>query len=302
MKNKRHSGVLILFTLITFLSCEKNITYSTQQDGKLVVLSEINQQDSLKVNLSRSNTGFSNVDNALVKLTNLETNVSEPLAPQGHGNYTGDKTQSGVNYKLSVQYSDKTLESFQTIPPSFNLKANSVGKSVVSVLIESDHSQQRFFTFELLAKYYQIRYFYLLNNQRFEVQSDSLLIEMEGKNPNLITIRDTTFANQLIRLKFLTSDPKTENVKYNELKGIVGRIFLIQKEKYVNLDLNFSRPANAMLILKAKSVTPEYFRYLYAMDLQVANVAIGYYNIPLTGNISNALGIFGAAYVKQIPL
>ncbi|MBO9674196.1 MAG: DUF4249 family protein [Sphingobacteriaceae bacterium] len=302
MKNRTIFAVFSVLIVVNF-ACSKNNPLATDQTEKLVVLSEINQLDSASVNLSQAKAGFPFVADAEVKITSLADRKVENFVYQNRGNYKGQQPKAGFGYRLSVFSMGKIVEAEQIMPQSFTLDAVTDGPSALKIELEQVHAGEHFYTIELLANHYNVQRFVRVNNEVIEVASEEELKAWLSKHGSAKVFRDTTFSDKQSRLIISTDDVRTENVKYNELKDLSGRIFIKHSNTgKLTLAMKCNLADSSKFTLVVKSVTPAYFKYLYASDLQFVNKVFGVLNIPLEGNVNGALGIFGAAYVKRIPI
>ncbi|MBB5637171.1 hypothetical protein HDE68_003084 [Pedobacter cryoconitis] len=308
-------NLLALLILLSMSSCEKETNVDISKNpAKLVVLGEFNQEDDALINLSTSvfstaKGAFPDVEDAQISLLDKNNTLIEKYTYQSKGNYTGKKAMTGQQYKLAVNYNGETYQAQTTIPSAFNLNlieqdASSLIAEIVDLSLEINA-----YTFEILAKPFTVDRYYLENGQKIKVNSEAEFTELLKIKPNLEPKRDTTFNTKFSRIYIETADNRTENVKYNVLKDNSGRIFLTDKTfnggkttleiYYQNL---LSNTANIQYVLVVKSTDPVYFNYLYSSDLQAAKSLAGITDVPIKGNIVNALGIWGGAYVKKIIL
>ena len=308
---KRYTGLLLV--LLLFAACEKETNIDiANRPAQLVVLGELNQQDNGLVNLSTSvfsivNSGFTDVEDAQVSLFDQHNNLIQKYTYNGKGNYTGKPGTTGQSYKLTVDYKGKTHEGLTAIPSAFQLDVKDLESDYIDVGINDLSPENNNYIFELLARNYTVDRYYFAQSQKIKVNSEAELLDQLSHNPGLQVERDTTFSPELRKLIISTIDTRTENAKYNELRDLSGRIFL--KDKTFNgsgttLEIRFHetefKTENMQITLSVKSVNPEYFNYLYAMDLQQAKSTTGSLDVPLKGNMNNALGIFGGCYIQRI--
>lgn len=309
----RKIDLLALLFLVVFSGCEKetNIDISGKTP-QLVVLGEFNQADDALINLSTSvfsaaAGGFPNVEDAQVSLLDQNNNLIEKYLYQGKGNYTGKKAVIGQNYKLSITYQGKTHQAETTIPPAFQLNLLDQDSTSMNVKITDLNTERNYYTFELRARTYTIERYYLENGQKIKVNSEAEFTELLKTNPGLMPKRDTTF--NFNRLIIATDDARTENVRFNVLKDRSGRIFLTDKTFNGNqttleiyYDQNILKTENTQYTLIVKSTSAAYFDYLYSIDLQAAKSIAGVLDVPVKGNVTDAFGIWGAAYIQKIIL
>lgn len=309
----RKINLLALFFLIVLNGCEKETTVDISgKTPQLVVLGEFNQQNDALINLSTSifssaAGGFPNVEDAQVSLLDQNNNLIEKYLYQGKGNYTGKKAFAGQNYKLSIAYQGKTYQAATTIPPAFQLNLIERDSSYMEVGITDFNTEPNFYTFELSARNYTIDRYYLTSGKKTKVNSEAEFTALLKTNPALVLQRDTTFDTKFNRLTITTDDPRTENVRFNVLKDHSGRIFLTDKTfngTQTKLEIDFEestlKPENTQYTLIVKSTAAVYFDYLYSIDLQAAKGLVGVLDVPIKGNISDAFGIWGAAYIQKI--
>ena len=225
----------------------------------------------------------------------------------GKGNYTGKKAIAGQRYKLVINYKGETYQAQTTVPSAFKLNLVNQDSSSVEAEIADLSEVGNNYTFEITATPYTIERYYFENGQKIKVNSEADFIELLKLNPALELKRDTTFSTKFSRVYIGTDDNRTENVRYNVLKDHSGRIFLTDKTFNGNkttLAINFDQSSfkleNTQLTLLVKSTNPVYFNYLYSADLQAAKSLAGILDVPIKGNIKNALGIWGGAYVQRI--
>lgn len=313
MSVDRKINLLALFFLIALSGCEKETTVDISgKTPQLVVLGEFNQQDDALINLSTSifstaAGGFPNVEDAQVSLLDQNNNLIEKYLYQGKGNYTGKKAVAGQNYKLSIAYQGKTYQAATTIPPAFQLNLIERDSSYMEVGITDFNTEPNFYTFELRARPYTINRYYLSSGQKVKVNSEAEFTALLKTNPALVLQRDTTFDAKFNRLTITTDDPRTENVRFNVLKDHSGRIFLTDKtfngtqtKLEIDYDESTLKTENTQYTLIVKSTSAAYFDYLYSIDLQAAKGLVGVLDVPIKGNISDAFGIWGAAYIQKI--
>ncbi|WP_367866846.1 DUF4249 family protein [Pedobacter sp. WC2423] len=307
-----------IFALLLFLvvsSCEKETNLDiSPKNPKLVVLGELNQADNGFINLSTSDfsagaAGFPDVSAAQVNLLDQHNNLLEKYLYQGKGNYTGKKAFAGQNYKLSIAYQGKTYQAETTIPTAFKLNLLEQDSTSMDVEIIDPGAEPDFYTFELKARHYTLNRYYLSNGQKVTVNSEAEFMELLKTNPALELKRDTTFDEKFNRLIIATDDKRTENVRFNVLKDHSGRIFLTDKTFNGNktiLEIYYDnttlKSENTQYTLVVKSTSAAYFDYLYSIDLQAAKGIVGVLDVPIKGNISDAFGILGAAYIQKITI
>lgn len=313
MLSYRKIPLFALLFLLTLGGCEKetNVDLSAK-NPQLVVLGEFNQEDDALINLSTSvfsvaAGGFPNVEDAQISLLDQNNNLIEKYLYQGKGNYTGKKAIAGQNYKLSVAYQGKTYQAETTVPPAFKLNLLDQDSTSMDVEVVDFSTEPNFYTFELRAKKYTIDRYYLANGQKVKVNSEAEFIALLKNNPALELKRDTTFDAKYTRLIIATDDARTENVRFNVLKDHSGRIFLTDKTFNGNktlLEIYYDdttlKADNTQYTLIVKSTAAAYFDYLYSIDLQAAKSIVGVLDVPIKGNISDAFGIWGAAYIQKI--
>lgn len=309
----RKIPLLAMLFLLAMIGCEKetNVTLSGN-NPQLVVLGEFNQEDDALINLSTSvfsvaAGGFPNVEDAQISLLDQNNNLIEKYLYQGKGNYTGKKAIAGKNYKLSVAYQGKTYQAETAVPPAFKLNLLDQDSTSMDVEIVDQSTEPNFYTFELRAKKYTIDRYYLSSGQKIKVNSEADFTALLKTNPALELKRDTTFDAKFTRLIIATDDARTENVRFNVLKDHSGRIFLTDKTFNANkttLEIYYDdttlKPENTQYTLIVKSTAAVYFDYLYSIDLQAAKSIVGVLDVPIKGNISDAFGIWGAAYIQKI--
>lgn len=309
----RKINLLALLLFLALSGCEKetNVELSAK-NPQLVVLGEFNQQDDALINLSTSvfsaaAAGFPNVEDAQISLLDQNNTFIEKYLYMGKGNYMGKKAIAGKNYKLSVAYQGKTYQAETTIPPAFQLNLLEQDSTYMEAEIVDLSTEPNFYTFELRANRYTVDRYYLANGQKVKVNSEAEFTALLKTNPALVLQRDTTFDAKFDRLFITTDDNRTENVRFNVLKDHSGRIFLTDKTfngnkttLEIDYDQSTLKAENMRYTLVVKSTSAAYFNYLYSIDLQAAKSIVGVLDVPVKGNISDAFGIWGAAYIQKI--
>ncbi|MBB5644976.1 DUF4249 family protein [Pedobacter cryoconitis] len=309
----RKINLLALLLFLALSGCEKetNVELSAK-NPQLVVLGEFNQQDDALINLSTSvfsaaAAGFPNVEDAQISLLDQNNTLIEKYLYMGKGNYMGKKAIAGKNYKLSVAYQGKTYQAETTIPPAFQLNLLEQDSTYMEAEIVDLSTEPNFYTFELRANRYTVDRYYLANGQKVKVNSEAEFTALLKTNPALVLQRDTTFDAKFDRLFITTDDNRTENVRFNVLKDHSGRIFLTDKTfngnkttLEIDYDQSTLKAENMRYTLVVKSTSAAYFNYLYSIDLQAAKSIVGVLDVPVKGNISDAFGIWGAAYIQKI--
>lgn len=309
----RKINLLSLLFFLALSGCEKetNVDLSVK-NPQLVVLGEFNQEDDALINLSTSvfsaaAAGFPNVEDAQISLLDQNNTLIEKYLYMGKGNYMGKKAIAGKNYKLSVAYQGKTYQAETTIPPAFQLNLLEQDSTYMEAEIVDLSTEPNFYTFELRANRYTVDRYYLTNGQKVKVSSEAEFTELLKTNPALVLQRDTTFDAKFDRLFITTDDNRTENVRFNVLKDHSGRIFLTDKTfngnkttLEIDYDQSTLKAENMRYTLVVKSTSAAYFNYLYSIDLQAAKSIVGVLDVPVKGNISDAFGIWGAAYIQKI--
>ena len=311
----RKINILALLLFLVVSSCEKETNLDiSPKNPKLVVLGELNQTDNGFINLSTSDftagpAGFPDVADAQVNLLDQHNILLEKYIYQGKGNYIGKKAFAGQHYKLSVAYKGKTYQAETTIPTAFQLNLLEQDSTSMDVEIIDPGTEPNFYTFELKARHYTLNRYYLSNGQKVTVNSEAEFMELLKTNPALELKRDTTFDEKFNRLIIATDDKRTENVRFNVLKDHSGRIFLTDKTFNGNktiLEIYYDnttlKSENTQYTLVVKSTSAAYFDYLYSIDLQAAKGIVGVLDVPIKGNISDAFGILGAAYIQKITI
>ncbi|KIO75860.1 hypothetical protein TH53_18410 [Pedobacter lusitanus] len=306
---------LIFFLLLTLSSCEKETNVDISgKPPKLVVLGEFNQEDEATINLSTSaysvaKGGFPDVEDAQVNLYDQNNSLIEKYTYKGKGNYTGKKAVTGLGYKLTVNYQGKAYNAETIIPTAFNLNIKSRDSNSLEAEITDISRDINLYTFELIERPFTVDRYYLENGQKIKVNSEAEFTALLKLNPALEAKRDTTFDSRFNRIYIGTTDSRTENVRYNVLNSETKRIFLTDKTfngGTTTLVISFAENAlnqeNKQYVLLAKSTSAVYFDYLYSMDLQEERAISGSLNVPIKGNIDNALGIWGAAYIRKITI
>lgn len=309
----RKINLLALLLFLALSGCEKetNVELSAK-NPQLVLLGEFNQQDDALINLSTSvfsaaAAGFPNVEDAQISLLDQNNTLIEKYLYMGKGNYMGKKAIAGKNYKLSVAYQGKTYQAETTIPPAFQLNLLEQDSTYMEAEIVDLSTEPNFYTFELRANRYTVDRYYLANGQKVKVNSEAEFTALLKTNPALVLQRDTTFDAKFDRLFITTDDNRTENVRFNVLKDHSGRIFLTDKTfngnkttLEIDYDQSTLKAENMRYTLVVKSTSAAYFNYLYSIDLQAAKSIVGVLDVPVKGNISDAFGIWGAAYIQKI--
>ncbi|QNK64632.1 DUF4249 family protein [Pedobacter sp. PAMC26386] len=308
-------NLLILLILLLISSCEKETKVDISGNPtRLVVLGEFNQQDAALINLSTSVIsvpagGFPDVQDAQVGLFDQNNTLIEKYTYQGKGNYTGKKATAGQGYQLVIDYKGKTYKAHTTIPLSFKLNLKSLDSTSLEAEIVDSHPGANAFTFELIERRYTVARYYFENEKKINVNTEAELISQLERNPAIQIKRDTTFDSKFTRVYISTTDRRTENVRYNVLKDGSGRIYLTDKTfngSQTTLKILFPDNTldqeNTQYSLLVKSTSAVYFDYLYSMDLQAAKAIGGTLDVPIKGNIDNALGIWGAAYIQKVIL
>ncbi|MBB5622973.1 hypothetical protein HDE69_004055 [Pedobacter cryoconitis] len=309
----RKINLLALLLFLALSGCEKetNVELSAK-NPQLVLLGEFNQQDDALINLSTSvfsaaAAGFPNVEDAQISLLDQNNTLIEKYLYMGKGNYMGKKAIAGKNYKLSVAYQGKTYQAETTIPPAFQLNLLEQDSTYMEAEIVDLSTEPNFYTFELRANRYTVDRYYLANGQKVKVNSEAEFTALLKINPALVLQRDTTFDAKFDRLFITTDDNRTENVRFNVLKDHSGRIFLTDKTfngnkttLEIDYDQSTLKAENMRYTLVVKSTSAAYFNYLYSIDLQAAKSIVGVLDVPVKGNISDAFGIWGAAYIQKI--
>ena len=308
--------LVALLSLFILSSCEKDEKGTnvdiTANPPRLVVLGEFNEENEALINLSTSVfsaslKAFPDVEDAQVSLFDQNNNLIEKYTYKGKGNYTGKKAIAGQSYRLSVNYKGETYRAQTTVPTAFKLNLINQDSSSLEAEIADLSQLSNTYTFEIIATPYSIERYYFENDKKIMVNSESDFIEILKRNPALELKRDTTFSTKFSRVYIGTDDSRTENVRYNVLKDHSGRIFLTDKTFNGNkttLAIYFNEASlkleNTQFTLLVKSTDPVYFNYLYSADLQAAKSLAGILDVPIKGNIENALGIWGGAYVQRI--
>jgi len=306
-------NLLALLFLFSMSSCEKETSVDiTGNPPRLVVLGEFNEENDALINLSTSVFSsalgaFPDVEDAQISLFDKNNTLIEKYTYKGKGNYTGKKAMAGQSYRLAINYKGETYQAQTTVPSSFKLNLVNQGSTSLEAEIMDLNKESNTYTFEVIAKPYTIERYYIKNGQKVKVNSEAEFIELLKLHPALELKRDTTFSTKFNRVYIGTADNRTENVRYNVLKDHSGRIFLTDRTfngTKTTLNIFFQESSlnleNTQFILLVKATDPVYFNYLYSSDLQAAKSLAGILDVPIKGNIENALGIWGGAYVQRI--
>ena len=306
-------NLLILLFLLSIGSCQKETNVDlTGKPPKLVVLGEFNEKNDALINLSTSVFSaalgaFPAVEDAQISLFDQNNTLIEKYTYTGKGNYTGKKAIAGQNYKLVINYKGEAYQAQTTVPSAFKLALINQDSTSVEAEITDLSPQSNTYTFQIIATPYTIARHYLKNGEEIKVSSEAEFAELLKLNPALQLKRDTTYSTKFSRVIIGTDDSRTENVRYNVLKDHSGRIFLTDKTfngSKTTLAIYFQESSlkleNTQFTLLVKATDPIYFNYLYSSDLQAAKSLAGILDVPIKGNIENALGIWGGAYIQRL--
>jgi hypothetical protein len=298
--------VTILLSVLLF-SCEKPVHINSDSSESQIVLNSIISTDSVwRVNLSYSKSIFNDsefalIDDATVKVNNLNSGQSFFLESKGNGCYgRALNPTEGHEYELVVSTSDNREVRGRTYVPSV-LNVDVVKRNAfdsdgfetieIDIEIEDNLDEDNYYVWELVE--------------------NKILQTLEGEEEPPNEVLDINYA-------FSDSDGNTEE----NLKTLNSQIFVSDKEfegkKYeakvtigndilTNPDAgnNANSTSQARFSLRVMAVSADLYEYLRTYEIYRQNeVKVTSISQPVSiySNIENGLGIFGGYILKEFPI
>lgn len=332
-------GFIILSFAAVAPSCKKSFSSSQFVEDKLVILSEITANDSIKVPVGKSirvGNGnlirFDKVNDARVQLKEgtsapfmLGVNYSAQYASSPSSVYTSRRRlHANTTYSIEVQHPILgTVTATTHIPPIPRLTMTDTAQTLymghkvlaVTINLQGPFDQNSLFIFEGLKELMEIRRYFLHNNKRysFETQQGKALYTQISANNIVPILRDTVSQNRFLRLNLYTEDVNTENAMMDNLENPFRRIFLSRipagRDAYlikIFVDSQFfvsADPAQRGRVrIQAKLVSRELYDYFLVYEKYKTDFGIvpSSQLISPTGNLSgNGLGVFGGSAKRE---
>ncbi|MEO6915367.1 MAG: DUF4249 family protein [Chitinophagaceae bacterium] len=320
-------------------SCKKSFSSSQFVEDKLVILSEISANDSIKVPVGKSirvGNGnlirFDKVNDARVQLKEatgtafmLRVNYSSQYASNPSSIYSSRRRlRANTTYSIEVQHPILgTVTATTHIPPIPRLTMTDTvqvqykGRRVLQVTInlEGPFDQNSLFVFEGLKELMELRRYFFHNNLRYsyETAQGKAFYSQISHNQYVPIYTDTVSQNKFIRLNLYTEDIHTENARIDNLDNPFRRIFLseipagsasYQIRIFVDPQFFVSTDATqkGRVRIQAKLVSKELYDYFLVYEKYKTDFGIvpsGQLISP-TGNIlGNGLGVFGGSAKRE---
>ena len=297
--------ITFISCLTLFLSCEEEISLSSETSQRKIVINSIISTDSTwNVNLSYSQSIFDNGDfdyiqAASVKVTNLTNEQSFFLKNVGEGDYQrGLKPNEGHTYELEITtHEGETARAVTYVPSVLQvevMKKDAVdenGKNTIEIDIEIEDNpeEENFYVWEIVeTRIIEAEIVEEPINIDFELaaEHDSTEVDSELKSLNsLLFISDDNF-----------------NGKKYSTKLTLGNDVINKGEEGGDDVNNLEVPRFS---LKIMAVSKDLYEYLRTYELSKQNeIQISSISQPVNvySNIENGYGIFGGYNLKEFPI
>lgn len=340
MKTGKIISVFVVSLMVLFAtSCKKSFSSDQFVEDKLVILSEISANDSIKVPVGKSikvGNGnlirFDKVNDARVQLREgtaapfmLGVNYSPQYSSSPSSMYTSRRRlRANATYSIEIQHPILgTVTATTHIPPFPRLTMTDtshteyMGHQVLEVTInlQGPFDENSLFVFEGLKELMEMRRYFLYNNIRYsyETAQGKALYAQVGFNNALPILRDTVSQNKFLRLNLYTEDLNTENARMDDLANPFRRVFLskippgsasYQIKIYVDPQFFVSTDPTqrGRVRIQAKLVSKELYDYFLVYEKYKTDFGMvpSSQLISPTGNISsNGLGVFGGSAKRE---
>ncbi|PVX49985.1 uncharacterized protein DUF4249 [Balneicella halophila] len=267
---------LLCSIILFFSSCSNEYTPPPQQKENVpVVLGEAVQNEYFKITLTnaRNRTYPENKSVVSIKEVSLwdsSNNFLDKLAAQGNNKRkSNQKAEAGKSYILKFKYDNEEITAKTTIPSSFTANIH----------------------------------------RKTQLSNDSLLVELSIKN-NASSTDDSFYViecwasinKKQTKLPFANNDSFIHNNKYGMLSSPFKRLFFSSTSpqqlsiKFLSNIYLYFKDGDS-LIIKIKSVNPDYYKYLYNTEIQLQNE-----EFYLPNNANGYLGVWGGAYEETLTI
>lgn len=338
----RNTGTYLFFIvcmLLAVTSCKKSFSTDQFVEDKLVILSEISANDSIRIPIGKSikvGNGnlirFDKINDARVQLQEesgawlmLNVNYSAQYASNPSSIYSNRRRiRANSNYKIEVQHPILgTVTASTHVPQIPRLIFNDSfytelrGKRLLGVDFNllGPFDAGSLYVFEALKELMEIRRYFIYRGMRqsYETAQGKALYTQLGGATTTPLYRDTVSQNRFLRLNLYTEDTRTENATLDKLENPFRRIFLsaipagaavYPVKLYVDPQFFVSDdPAQKGRVrVQVKLVSRELYDYFLAYEkykMDFGLVPSGQLVSP-NGNLSNkGLGVFGGSARRE---
>ncbi|CAA0201068.1 DUF4249 family protein [Tenacibaculum maritimum] len=289
---KNFMKLFFLKSLLLFSCTEKRVTrIEVEVIEKKALVGEINQMDTIKVSLSStgsliSGMPFTPIEKASLTVSNDAGATINNFIINSEKKWKATKLpaiKAGELYEIKAVVEGEKLSAVARIPLPISSKLIKIEKRekdfLVDVEITNPNNDRALCIISLLSKEFYIN------------DIGAVINEKKYK-----------------RIPVSTADENTDNVKYSEIRLPYDRIFIPLEKKSTKIlrmyvEEFFIDSYNVNYFLWVKSLDSKYYKYMYNYKLQEEQYAFeDNFTVPLEGNITGGLGVWGACYKVEIPV
>ncbi|SFZ84997.1 DUF4249 family protein [Tenacibaculum maritimum] len=289
---KNFMKLFFLKSLLLFSCTEKRVTrIEVEVIEKKALVGEINQMDTIKVSLSStgsliSGMPFTPIEKASLTVSNDAGATINNFIINSEKKWKATKLpaiKAGKLYEIKAVAEGEKLSAVARIPLAISSKLIKIEKRekdfLVDVEITNPNNDRALCIISLLSKEFYIN------------DIGAVINEKKYK-----------------RIPVSTADENTDNVKYSEIRLPYDRIFIPLEKKSTKIlrmyvEEFFIDSYNVNYFLWVKSLDSKYYKYMYNYKLQEEQYAFeDNFTVPLEGNITGGLGVWGACYKVEIPV
>ncbi|CAA0151017.1 Probable lipoprotein precursor [Tenacibaculum maritimum] len=290
---KNFMKLYFLKSLLLLLACtQKRVTrIGVEVIEKKALVGEINQMDTIKVSLSStgsliSGMPFTPIEKASLTVSNDAGATINNFIINSEKKWKATKLpaiKAGELYEIKAVAEGEKLSAVARIPLAISSKLIKIEKRekdfLVDVEITNPNNDRALCIIGLLSKEFYIN------------DIGAVINEKKYK-----------------RIPVSTADENTDNVKYSEIRLPYDRIFIPLEKKSTKIlrmyvEEFFIDSYNVNYFLWVKSLDSKYYKYMYNYKLQEEQYAFeDNFTVPLEGNITGGLGVWGACYKVEIPV